>query len=82
MLETLLPDKSFAIASVSANPKMATRDNFLSLKDQLKFHYYSVYCTKTVCIPTPAPAKPVVANPGSISFAGELIIKHNFFKCC
>ena len=56
-----------AIASVSANPKIANLNNS-SLKDEF-LEIPITKAPKTVPIPTPAPANPIVANPAPINFA-------------
>ena len=56
-----------AIASVNANPKIANLNN-----SSLKEGFLDIPITKapnTVPIPTPAPAKPIVAKPAPKNFA-------------
>ena len=56
-----------AIASVKANPKIAILNN-----SSFKEGFLDIPITKapkTVPIPTPAPAKPMVAKPAPINFA-------------
>ena len=56
-----------AIASVNAKPKMANLNNS-SFKEGF-LEVPSTNAPNTVPIPTPAPAKPIVANPAPINLA-------------
>lgn len=56
-----------AIASVNANPNIAILNNS-SFKEGLR-DVPKTKAPKTVPIPIPAPAKPIVANPAPIHFA-------------
>lgn len=66
-----------AMASVNANPKIA-----ILKSSSFKDGFLEIPITKapnTVPIPTPAPAKPIVANPAPIYFAACNSIKLNLF---
>ena len=56
-----------AMASVKAKPKIATL-NISSFSDGF-LEIPRTKAPKTVPIPTPAPAKPIVANPAPTNFA-------------
>ena len=56
-----------AIASVNANPKIATLNNS-SFNDGF-LEIPKIKAPKTVPIPTPAPANPIVANPAPTNLA-------------
>jgi hypothetical protein len=61
-----------AMASVMANPMMQYRNNFCS-KDGFR-DIPTMKAPKTVPIPTPAPANPIVADPAPTNFAACRII--------
>ena len=56
-----------AIASVKANPKIASLNNSSFNEGFLETPITNA--PNTVPIPTPAPANPIVANPAPINFA-------------
>ena len=69
-----------AIASVSAKPKIATL-NISSLREGF-LEIPRTNAPKTVPIPTPAPASPIVANPAPTYLAACNNISHFINDLC